>query len=144
MSQGERERGDLIELVAPVVQAMVRPVTLRCRPVAGDPTSEAMMRVLEDLAAASPLIAWVPWDSAEASRQDDQTLPDGVVTELWCDGKPTGIRYLGFPGGHEFSAFLEALVAVSTSSPPRLPPRLVEEVAGLSRPVHLEVFVAPT
>ena len=54
-----------------------------------------------------------------------------------------GIRYSGIPSGHEFSSLINTLVLVS-SRDSGLGPKTREYLAGLKKPVHLQVFVTPT
>jgi len=57
--------------------------------------------------------------------------------------KEYGVKFYGIPSGYEFASLLEALVAVSTGDS-GLSPESREKVAGLDRPVHIQVFVTPT
>jgi len=54
-----------------------------------------------------------------------------------------GIRYLGLPSGHEFTTLIQDLILVSGRDS-GLSPQLREYVKGLSKPLHLQVFVTPT
>jgi glutaredoxin-like protein len=54
-----------------------------------------------------------------------------------------GIRFLGTPGGHEFTSFIYGLLLVSKRDS-GLNPATREFLAGLNQPVHLQVFVTPT
>ncbi|MBX5465951.1 MAG: hypothetical protein K6U14_00440 [Firmicutes bacterium] len=139
----------ITEAVAPHVREALRglhtPVTLKFHPHPASPASEAMEQLLAELTAFSDklVVEKVP-DLPDPVPPEESADLEGSVTEVWVDGHPTGIRYLGFPGGHEFGAFLEALVAVSTHAEPRLAPSTREWLASLRQPLHLEVFVTPT
>ncbi len=54
-----------------------------------------------------------------------------------------GVRYAGIPSGHEFSSFINDLVIVSNRDS-GLTPQTREFLKGLTKPVHLQVFVTPT
>ena len=54
-----------------------------------------------------------------------------------------GVRYFGIPAGYEFVALVEDIIDVSWGTAD-LPPKAMELVLGISRPVHLQVFVSPT
>jgi len=54
-----------------------------------------------------------------------------------------GIRYLGIPSGHEFTTLIQDLILVSGRDS-GLSPQLREYVKGLTKPLHLQVFVTPT
>ncbi len=54
-----------------------------------------------------------------------------------------GIRYLGVPAGHEFSTLIQDLLLVSGRDS-GLSLQMRSYVKGLTKPLHLEVFVTPT
>jgi len=54
-----------------------------------------------------------------------------------------GVRYFGIPAGYEFMALVEDIIDVSWGTAD-LSPKAMELVLGISRPVHLQVFVSPT
>jgi len=54
-----------------------------------------------------------------------------------------GIRLLGVPSGHEFGTLIQDLLLVAGRDS-GLSPQLRTYIKGLSKPLHLEVFVTPT
>lgn len=54
-----------------------------------------------------------------------------------------GIRYLGIPSGHEFTTLIQDLILVSGRDS-GLSPQLRKYIQGLTKPLHLQVFVTPT
>jgi glutaredoxin-like protein len=54
-----------------------------------------------------------------------------------------GIRFYGIPSGYEFTSVIEDILDVSKGES-GLQPRSKETVAGLTEPVHFQVFVTPT
>lgn len=54
-----------------------------------------------------------------------------------------GIRYLGLPSGHEFSSLIHSLILVSNRDS-GLKPETRHFLKGLSKPIHLQVFVTPS
>ncbi|MBE0521641.1 MAG: thioredoxin family protein [Candidatus Methanoperedenaceae archaeon] len=54
-----------------------------------------------------------------------------------------GIRYYGVPAGYEFNVFLDDIVDVSKGTTP-LPDTIKKKLAGINKPVHIQVFVSPT
>ncbi|MHC1739678.1 MAG: thioredoxin family protein [Anaerolineaceae bacterium] len=54
-----------------------------------------------------------------------------------------GIRFYGMPGGHEFASFVNDLVLVSGRDS-GLEPETRAFLAGLQKPLRLQVFVTPT
>jgi len=57
--------------------------------------------------------------------------------------KDFGIRFYGIPSGHEFASLVNDLVLVSGRDS-GLQPATREFLAGLKKPIHLQVFVTPT
>jgi alkyl hydroperoxide reductase subunit AhpF len=53
------------------------------------------------------------------------------------------VRFFGIPSGYEFSALIEDIVDVARGATD-LSPMAIEELAGLKREVHIQVFSAPT
>lgn len=54
-----------------------------------------------------------------------------------------GVRFSGIPAGHEFSSLIQAILMVSGRDS-GLSQQTREFLKGLSKPVHLQVFVTPT
>ncbi len=59
------------------------------------------------------------------------------------ENRDTGIRFYGAPSGYEFSALIDAVVAASNGRPP-LAEETRAQLAALTAPVHIQVFVTPT
>ncbi|MEF8974878.1 MAG: thioredoxin family protein [Halapricum sp.] len=73
------------------------------------------------------------------------TRYDGAPVTVITQGDVTGVRYFGIPSGQEFSAFLQALLAVSAGpGSTDLPEEVREEVQAIDEEVELKVFVTPT
>ena len=78
-------------------------------------------------------------DEAEATA-----LGVGRIPALVLDGRNKGrVRYFGIPAGYEFSSLVEDLIDVSTGEPDLLATTR-EALAGVTRDVHIQVFVTPT
>lgn len=54
-----------------------------------------------------------------------------------------GIRFYGIPTGYEFAAFLDVILRVSAGDS-GLPENLKNQIKGVTKPVHIQVFVTPT
>ena len=67
-------------------------------------------------------------------------FPVGVGTK---SKKDYGVRYYGFPFGHEFPAFIDDIVDVSTGES-GLSANTQERLSSLAAPIHLRVFSTPT
>ena len=81
-------------------------------------------------------------DKAELYKIDK--IPAIAVVRVE-DGKERdyGVRFYGIPSGYEFTSVIEDIVDVSKGDS-GLQPRSREAVAGLTEPVHFQVFVTPT
>ncbi|MCL5116562.1 MAG: hypothetical protein M1272_05365 [Firmicutes bacterium] len=124
---------------------MKEPVTVDFYPHPDSPSSDPMKQLLGELHDLSPLITVVEHtESAEPIAPESHGDVEGPVTTFSVGGQFTGIRYLGFPGGHEFSTFLGDMVDVSKDEPVSLSQETQDWLKSLTSPLHLEVFVTPT
>jgi len=57
--------------------------------------------------------------------------------------KDYGIRFYGIPSGYEFTSVIEGIIDVSKGES-SLKPKTKATLAGLTEPVHIQVFVTPT
>ena len=55
----------------------------------------------------------------------------------------TGVRFIGLPGGYEFSTLLADIIDVSKGRTDLSPAARVA-VQAIQTPVHIQVFVTPT
>jgi alkyl hydroperoxide reductase subunit F len=95
------------------------------------PKREELRELLSDVAACSDRITLT--EVAEA-------VP-GVRFDLLRDGKPTGIRFRGVPGGHEFTSLVIALLNADGKG--KLPDEGVRRrVRALKGPVRLRTYVS--
>ena len=68
----------------------------------------------------------------------------GKIPAIAIIGKTDyGIRYYGLPAGYEFTVLLDDIVDVSKGTTP-LPDTIKQKLAGINKPVHIQVFVSPT
>ncbi len=100
-------------------------------------------QVLEELAGLSDQLSLEVYDFIVDKEKAAEYGIDKVPATVIRNGKDYGIRYYGMPAGYEFSTLLEAIIDVSKGSS-GLGAESKEKLAGLSQPVHLEVFVTPT
>jgi len=115
-----------------VFQGMTSDITLRLFK-----TDHPMHRELEDLLTGTA-------DTGERilveQGPENQPLPGFEVLK---NGAPTGIRFFGIPGGHEFSSLVLAILNADGRG--KLPDAAVaSRVGALARPVHLRTFVSLT
>jgi len=131
--------------VADVLAMMVEPVTVHFYPKPGEAASDAMDALLHDVASLSDkVLLQAETGPAPLVAPDVPEEMTSSVVVLSADGRPTGVRYLGFPGGREFGTFLQDVVNISAKVAPRVSPDTVRYIQNLERPLHLQVFVTPT
>lgn len=97
----------------------------------------------EEVAAVSPKIAVEVHDFVAEADLARQYGIDKIPAVAIIGETDYGIRYYGFPGGYEFTSFVEDILDVSTGEH-GLSEQTLRELARLDRPVHLQVFVTPT
>ncbi len=78
-------------------------------------------------------------DAAVAETYGIDKIPATAIV----GARDYGVRYYGFPGGYEFTTFVEDIIDVSRGEH-GLSEKTLAEIARLDRPVHLQVFVTPT
>ncbi|NMP21185.1 hypothetical protein [Sulfobacillus harzensis] len=120
-------------------------VTVDFYPYPESPASQPMQELFEELAALAPFIKpVVHQDRAKPQGVEQPEDVEGPVATLSVDGAFTGIRFLGFPGGREFSTLLADLRDLSQGQPTELSPETQNWLRDLTSPLHLEVFTTPT
>ncbi len=78
-------------------------------------------------------------DNVEEAKKYDITLTPTFVF-LDSKGEYTGVRFSGFPGGHEINSYISALMSVSGLNP-EISPQVLERIAKIDKPVDIKVFV---
>lgn len=68
---------------------------------------------------------------------------DKVPATVIRNGEDYGLRFFGLPAGYEFSALLDAILAVSKGDS-GLHEETKEKLRQVTQPLHLQVFVTPT
>jgi alkyl hydroperoxide reductase subunit AhpF len=104
--------------------------------------------LLEELVETSDMLALNAYDLEDDAGLAEQYRVDKVpgIVIAGRDGDQIldyGIRYSGIPAGHEFSSLINTMVLVS-SRDSGLDLQTRQVLAGLKKPVHLQVFVTPT
>ncbi|MDA8193594.1 MAG: hypothetical protein M0Z53_06325 [Thermaerobacter sp.] len=136
---------DVEEKVKEYLQALQQPVALEFYPRQGNSGSDMVTELWSEIAVLSPKLS-VHTHSGGVTPVHPESADDleSAVTGVTVAGQATGIRFLGVPGGHEFGAFLETLVAVSTAKEPSIGSEVAGYLKDLQDPLHLYVFVTPT
>lgn len=103
--------------------------------------------LVEEIAALSDKIESEIFDFMEhaeiAETYGVDKIPAVVVMRGGATPKDYGIRYFGIPSGYEFSSLIQDILMVGAGDS-GLSPATREWVAGLTQPLHLQVFVTPT
>jgi alkyl hydroperoxide reductase subunit AhpF len=106
-------------------------------------------QLLEEVIPLSDLLSLSVHDLAEepdlAKLYQVEGKAPAIVIAAKEGGQITdyGIRYLGIPSGHEFTTLIQDLILVSGRDS-GLSPQMRAYVKGLTKPLHLQVFVTPT
>ena len=82
-------------------------------------------------------------DKEVAEEYDIDKIPAIAVLRGGDEPKDYGIRYYGIPSGYEFSSLIEDVMMVSQGES-GLSEATKAQLADLSEPVHVQVFVTPT
>jgi alkyl hydroperoxide reductase subunit AhpF len=109
---------------------------------------EATRQVFSELADLSDKLSMTEIDLDENSklaRKYNIAVAPSMVLAGRDQGQllDYGVRFLGIPSGYEFSALIQAIRMVSTRDS-GLNQATRDELAAISDPVHLQVFVTPT
>ena len=105
-------------------------------------------QLLEEVTALNDKLELSVYDlqeHAEVARQFNVTNAPGIVIAAKdrAEVKNLGIQFSGIPSGHEFSTLINDIVIVSRRDS-GLNEKTREFLRNLTRPLHLQVFVAPT
>lgn len=100
-------------------------------------------QLLEEISALSDKIRLEVYDIDSDKEKAAAFGIDKVPATVVMNGKDHGIRFFGIPAGYEFTSLLEAVVDVSRGRGD-LADSTREALAGLTKDVHIQVFVTPT
>jgi alkyl hydroperoxide reductase subunit F len=118
--------------LAAYLQRMTHPVEITSS--LDDTSGSADMRaLLQDIAAASPLVTVTETGSAGPQR-----TPSFLVHR---PGQATGPRFAGLPMGHEFTSLVLALLQVG-GYPPKVDEAVLEQVRKLQGDLEFEIYVS--
>jgi glutaredoxin-like protein len=100
-------------------------------------------QLLKELAALSDKLQLEVYNFLLEKEKVAEYAVDKVPATLVRNGKDYGIRFFGLPAGYEFSALLDAILAVSKGDS-GLQEESREKLRQVTQPLHLQVFVTPT
>ena len=109
----------------------------------GDDASAEVKQIVDEVAATSPRIKVTHVDAA-ADAERARTLAGEHLPAIVFHGATSKgtLRYFGLPAGYEMSTLIATLMDLG-SGEAMVPPEVDAELAKLSQPVHIQVFVTP-
>jgi alkyl hydroperoxide reductase subunit AhpF len=109
----------------------------------GEDASAEVKQIVDEVAATSPRIKVTHVDAAadaeRAAALAGANLPAIVFGGVASKGT---LRYFGLPAGYEMSTLVATLMDLG-SGEPMVPKEVSDELAKLTAPVHIQVFVTP-
>ncbi len=125
-------------------QALVQPVKLVLFTADGEcEYCPETKQLLEEIVALSPKLALETYDLRREAERARQFQIDKAPAIVVMNSKDYGIRYYGIPSGYEFGALIEDILDVSKGES-GLKPETQAALAGITQPLHVQVFVTPT
>jgi alkyl hydroperoxide reductase subunit AhpF len=109
---------------------------------------EATQQLLSELVSISDKLSLSEKtleDNQELAQKYQVSLAPSLIVAGWKNDERLdfGIRFIGIPSGYEFSSLIQAIRMVSLHDS-GLNPASRNELAQITAPVHLQVFVTPT
>ncbi|MCX9014564.1 MAG: thioredoxin family protein [Candidatus Methanoperedens sp.] len=99
--------------------------------------------MVEGLGGLSPKIKTTVYDLVNDKDMAKKYNIDKIPAIAIIGQSDYGIRYYGAAAGYEFNVVLDDIVDVSKGTTP-LPDAIKNKLAGINKPVHVQVFVSPT
>lgn len=100
-------------------------------------------RLMEEIAGLSDKISFEVYNFVTDKEKTDEFKIDKIPASVVMGEKDYGIRFFGIPSGYEFATVLQSILMVSKKDS-GLAADTKKALAGLKKPLHLEVFVTPT
>ena len=100
-------------------------------------------QLVEEVAALSDKIELEVYNFAIDREKVEEYGVDKIPAIAIVGEKDYGVRYYGIPSGYEFSSLIEDIIDVSRGEVELLPATR-EALAGITEPLHFQVFVTPT
>jgi len=100
-------------------------------------------QLVEEVAALSDKIELEVYNFAIDKEKVEEYGVDKIPAIVIMGEKDYGVRYYGIPSGYEFSSLIEDIIDVSRGEVELLPATR-EALAGITEPLHFQVFVTPT
>ena len=101
-----------------------------------DSNRKEMEEFATDFASSSP--------SFSVKVEDFPTEENAPVLSIWKDGVPTGIEFVGVPGGHEFSSLILAVLNAAGQGKNLPDEAMQKRIEAINGPVEIMTFVSLT
>ncbi len=101
-----------------------------------NPKRKEMEEFANDFAATS--------DAISVKVEDAPTMEDAPVLAIWRQGIPTGIEFVGVPGGHEFSSLILAVLNADGQGKNLPDEAMQRRIAAINGPIDIMTFVSLT
>ncbi|MCX7856212.1 MAG: thioredoxin family protein, partial [Anaerolineae bacterium] len=100
-------------------------------------------QLVEEIAELSEQITAEVYDFQADRAKAEELGIDKIPAIAIIGARDYGVRFYGIPSGYEFASFLQAIVSVAAGKPD-LSDATLRVLAGVQKPVHIQVFVTPT
>jgi len=112
-------------------------------PEGAEDASAEVKQIIDEVAATSERIKVTHVDAA-ADAERARTLAGEHLPAIVFGGATSKgtLRYFGLPAGYEMSTLIATLMDLG-SGEAMVPPEVSDELAKLTAPVHIQVFVTP-
>ncbi|MFZ5906054.1 MAG: protein disulfide oxidoreductase [Nitrospirota bacterium] len=98
--------------------------------------------LLEEVSGISGKISLEIYDFVRDKDRTDQYGIDKIPATVILGDRDYGIRFFGVPGGYEFTALVQDILAVGNRDP-GLPQDVMHDLAKVYKPVHIQVMISP-
>ena len=99
--------------------------------------------IVEEIADLSDKVTAEVYDFVDDEDRAQEYGIDKIPAIAILGSEDYGVRIYGFPGGYEFTALVEDILDISTGEH-GLSEATLQQLAKLTTPIHLQVFVTPT
>lgn len=125
---------DILQQLKTIFANLTADIMLVVKGKADEEKYKEMKEFAEDFASVS--------SSMQVRTEDTPTEEGAPLLEIWRDGQPVGVTFVGVPGGHEFSSLILAVlnaVGQGKNLPEQSMQNRIEAVTG---PVKIFTFVS--
>lgn len=99
-------------------------------------------QLVEEIAELSDRITAEIYDFQADRAKAEELGIDKIPAIAIIGAQDYGVRFYGIPSGYEFTSFLHAIQSVAAGKP-ELSDATLRVLAGVQKPVHIQVFVTP-